>query len=482
MLPAVFTRIPAELLTVRQVREKMAAAPTGSSAVYGGSNADYLLVSTDRARPIDYENYCRAALSTLNLRFPAHAGEGLLAGETKTERAALDARLAPHGLRTAPLPKSLYDAFFVAFRLEQRAQYVDTHLACPSMQQLRGFLSASFAACGFNLEDLRRPELDHADFSTPLLPPLFDFPLLLPSLIATGVKGKRHDLPGPAIKLFETSEPYLRASFVLNERIVAWVEEQGLLPTQLRYDELLQLTLQAADHAKRWDRDYRRWFTEKKLLLPSSRAFNVMFSGCYRSFHHNPDLQLLLNSVQLEMRAAPEVFCLFRSGGIYDNGTGGYDPSDSCSLSFGSSALLGYVADPCSGGPLAERFMRLSRSQDFLVLNVDRQELTQPQSISESFVVIPPLRGIARVLSNGELYHPRLRAPIFDAGQDLYGIDLVDDKRARMEALELDLVRPGDRTEQIEKLRRYLSQAGGVVAFRPLPNPNAEEIAFFSAD
>lgn len=102
MLPAVLTRIPAELLTVRQVREKMAAAPTGSSAVYGGSNADYLLVSTDRARPIDYENYCRAALSTLNLRFPAHAGEGLLAGETKTERAALDARLAPHGLRTAP--------------------------------------------------------------------------------------------------------------------------------------------------------------------------------------------------------------------------------------------------------------------------------------------------------------------------------------------------------------------------------------------
>lgn len=146
--------------------------------------------------------------------------------------------------------------------------------------------------------------------------------------------------------------------------------------------------------------------------------------------------------------------------------------------------MLGYAADPFSGGPLAENFLRREgESRDYLALTFDKREMLSHGSPTERLVSLPPLRGIARVLSNGELFHPRLRPPVLDPGGHLVGIDLPTPYlRKPLElALTLDLVRAGDRAWQATQLTQFLAAHGEVLAYQALPPPTEEEQAFFAA-
>lgn len=94
------------------------SAPLLSSPPYRGSNADYLVLPTRAGKTLERTTFCALAVPVLNQRFPAPAALRLEASLAQAlvedEPAVLDAQLAAHALRTAPLPKSLYDALFTS--------------------------------------------------------------------------------------------------------------------------------------------------------------------------------------------------------------------------------------------------------------------------------------------------------------------------------------------------------------------------------
>ena len=100
-----------------------------SDLIYPGSDAEYIISKSDRSS-LDQKTYVEVALPILELQFPRNqATDDKLSADRITklnlnEPECIEKSLNEKSLTSQPIPKTLYDLFYVAFRIDQLAEVV----------------------------------------------------------------------------------------------------------------------------------------------------------------------------------------------------------------------------------------------------------------------------------------------------------------------------------------------------------------------
>ena len=98
-----------------------------SDLIYRGSDAEYIISKSDRSS-LDEKRYVEVALPILELQFPGNLATNkklsadIITELNRNETEYIEKLLNNEGLTSQPIPKTLYDLFYIAFRIEQLAE------------------------------------------------------------------------------------------------------------------------------------------------------------------------------------------------------------------------------------------------------------------------------------------------------------------------------------------------------------------------
>ena len=98
-----------------------------NAPIYRGSDAEYIISNRDGSR-LSQTTYVEVALTQLEFQFPRNrVTDAILSAEritelNRNEPECIEKLLSEQNLTSQPIPKTLYDLFYVAFRIEQLAK------------------------------------------------------------------------------------------------------------------------------------------------------------------------------------------------------------------------------------------------------------------------------------------------------------------------------------------------------------------------
>lgn len=150
--------------------------PTHVEMPYQGSNAEYIILKQDGA-PLSEEDFKTLAYPILSLQFPrTKATESQLSPEQlnaldSDEVSYINTQLNEKGMSAIIIPKTLYDLFYVSYRLDDAvaaSKTSDKKMALKKMEEFR-FPTASVSICKrsgntFRIESVNDQEI-HNEFS-----------------------------------------------------------------------------------------------------------------------------------------------------------------------------------------------------------------------------------------------------------------------------------------------------------------------------
>ena len=358
-----------------------------SSVAYRGANADYLVYKDKPAAGVSWEDYQRDVLPVLAQRFPFLEPNAVRADDRKAialnEAAWIGAALGSKGYQTVPVPKSLYDVFFLVFRLQDR------------FAQAREAAEQGREGSIPTLDPSRDPEAAWTELQSARL--RCDVPAL-PSL--TNNEGPVAPQVSAALRSRASDVRYQRAAHTLNQRTLAYMEKHGVDATRLNLPIMQQLAacLMHHDAPKAQYPDGSRPVLSDMFPKIAGEATNGV------DFPNNERACTFIHAaIAHEYRAPPEVISLFRAAQWKDDVKPGARSANH-SLSFGISASMGIGYDGVDGSPIAPRL----QWRDFYATDVRKVDLL-PGGALESVVRVPALLGPEqRIAETGEFYHPRL--------------------------------------------------------------------------
>jgi hypothetical protein len=365
----------------------------GGMIPYSGANADYLVYKGEPARGVSWNDYQQDVAPVLANRFPFVTPEAIPACERKAialnEAAWIAAALGARGYQSVPVPKSLYDVFFMVFRLQDR--FAQSREATEHHQE------ESIPTLDPDSDpDVVWSQLERAGLQcdAPALPSLMDQDGSVTPNVSAVLRAREGDVR------------HQRVAHALNQRTLAYMQKQGMDATCLTLPVMHRLATQLMqDEAP-----------QAQYPGGSRPSLEVMFpkgggAGLYGlDFPHAESTCTYTHAaIEHEYYAPPDVISLFRAGWWKDDVTRNAKGA-SHSFSFGISPLMGLAYDGKDGSPAA----RDISDRDFYAMDVPKIDLL-PGGALESVVRLPPLRGHNRVAEQGEFYHPRLNPPLADA-------------------------------------------------------------------
>ena len=359
-----------------------------SSAAYLGSNADYLVYKDKPAVGVSWKDYQRDVLPVLAQRFPFLEPEAIPADDRRAialnEAAWIGAALGAKGYQTVPVPKSLYDVFFLVFRLQDRfaqSREAAEHGRKSSIPTLDPSCDPEAAWTEIQNAGL------HCD--VPALPSLRDNEGPVAPQVSAALRTRASDVRSQ------------RAAHTLNQRTLAYMEKHGVDATRLNLPVMQQLAARLMHHDA----------PEAQYPGGSRPALSVMFPKRAGEAMNGVDFPnneractFIHAAIAHEYHAPPDVLSLFRAAQLKDD-VKITARSANHSLSFGISASMGIAYDGVDGSPIAPPL----RWRDFYATDVLKADLL-PGGALESIVRVPALLGPEqRIAEAGEFYHPRLK-------------------------------------------------------------------------
>jgi hypothetical protein len=380
--------------------------PIGGTQMRPGPNADYVFAEGSTFAPLSVERYSQYVAPLLAQRFP-HLGPG------NTNRDVdMTTGLSGTNIRAFPFPKSFMDALFVTFYLQDEAALT----ALGPVGHVLSYLTHSLQDGAVSASGLDNKSIDQMiqaslvslqhDMSAKVRQSLLS--LTGQSLLGVAkIRATPCDRPltdcvtAPLLK-HETSVHHHTAVLSFNNRALRFFAEQGIDLEIVAEDSILNIAETICEQNARhfWERRGQLTFSPNDLSQTRTK-------------------ERLLAAIRHEINAPPNTYSLFRSGHVGSDGVevGG---AIRCSLSFGSSALMGWLFDGISGCAVGDTFTR--GHYDFYALDVDVDKWLTNVDDLRNHVYITGMRGPARSLSAGEYLHPRLRPPPADI-KNIWGIE-----------------------------------------------------------
>lgn len=316
------------------------------------------------------------------------------------------ARLAAKALSVVPIPKSLADLFYYHALLTDMEAACEPSKPGPEVRwRHKEQMLAYGLSCANGLSSPSAP-LTHHDIDDTMWQVLQDFEMTsaVPNLAVNFLDSTREGL----IKQLEeriNDRRFQAAAWKLNQHALSFMVQTCSIERPMSNACLIRLSVNLLSQVNQIESRLQQNQGWKKPLEGAWPAFgSAFFAADSEAWPQRRDLygSLILNAIQHEMAAPPNVFSFFRSADLYrDIQT--QQKGESHSLSLSTSAMTGALFDAPSGCSTSVGVVR--RAHHFYALDVP----IEGPAMSDLFF-FPPLRGIHRMVESGEWLHPRMKA------------------------------------------------------------------------
>lgn len=378
-------------------------------SVYRGSNPEYL-VCRDNGQTVQLDEYREKVLPILRKAFPRidYQPSGQELDELDAhEWRVIGRNLQDAGYRSIPIPKTLYDLFYLLFHFQaisKRAEEVEG-----DQDQKKEYIQALYISRGgvgdfFDGGPYQAPNYvdcvleEQSDSLEKLRRQNF-------SVCMLQLKPKIHEV----VERFKANEEhnyYTATQCLLNNCIIKYLKDANLDFATASWEQVQQVIAN---------------------IFKTMRGYSKAGAGGSPSifwYFNNADIpraqELVSAAIKHEFQQDPAYYTIYRATkspstpSIFSN----KKPE---SLSFGASVLAGFQFDQSSGCS----FVLGVNGRAVYAVDLLKREHRSPATQTAHLLSIPPARGMNRISGAGEFYHPRTKVYFenSDMTEKVEGID-----------------------------------------------------------
>ncbi len=357
-------------------------ADKSDTMTYQGSNAEYIVSKIDGSE-IQEKEYLTSAVPILQLQFPRNQLTDSTLSSSDLEKLNhdelnyIEKELNAKGLSAIKIPKTLYDMFYIAFRVNTVAKVLEQGVCCKSFNSLERFLYPS-AMIDILYKGCIQNETIHKEFVT-----------------------------------IDKEQEVSKVDFELNQYILQYLKKSGFeskKPCQKEVSSLvdgLWANLSKAAEGPLGN-TISRLYSGRGLFECRKHHSNQTIFRILRNFKDDNIFNILKQAISQEHTQKASVYTLYRGGDLLNDSEEDKQSRESYkpvhSISYGQSLFSSCELDAGGAGSIPLEYMRGLSGQGYGLI-IDKNDFYQGRA--RNLFVIPPAQRTARFRLNGEFTHAR---------------------------------------------------------------------------